>query len=183
MGLFSGIRQCELGRIEWKDITPGKWVATDSDDAKDRKTRRLVPMQPVLNAWLEPFYGLTGPVMPVKNIQDTASKLIRSLQLPWRRNGPRRSYASYRLAQTRDVIKTAEEDGHSAYILERDYKERVTRKAAGEYFRLTPKACGKANWAQMVADYLASQSSCWPTGDAEPSQTVATLPEALRRAA
>jgi hypothetical protein len=79
--------------------------------------------------------------------------------LAWRRNGPRRSYASYRLAQTRDVLQTAEEDGHSAYILERDYKGLVTAAAAAEYFQLTPAACGIADWAGRVKDFLASHPS------------------------
>jgi hypothetical protein len=40
-------------------------------------------------------------------------------------------------------------------VLEKDYKDRVQKDQAELYFQLTPEACGRRNWNEEVAAFLA----------------------------
>ena len=73
----------------------------------------------------------------------------------WGRNWLRQSFASYRFAQTGEVIQTSQEDGHYAYVLERIYLDRSSKENALEFFALTPEACGKPDWKKRVKAFLA----------------------------
>jgi integrase len=153
LSFFTGIRQIELGRIDWTAINTDGVIDVDASKEK-RYRRRLVPIQPVLRAWLSPFYGCTGLIVPFTQMRQSISQIITSLGIKYQRNGFRHSYASYRLSQTDSVMQTSQEDGHSAYVLEHDYLHRVTREQALEFFKLTPVACGQTNWRQKVAEHL-----------------------------
>jgi integrase len=153
LAFFTGIRQIELGRISWEGVNPDGVIIVERDEEK-RYRRRIIPIQPVLEAWLSPFYGCTGLIVPLTRMREKVSRIVTSLGIKYQRNGFRHSYASYRLAQTDSPMKTSEEDGHWAYILERDYLHRVTRDQASEFFKLTPDACGQTDWPQKVAEYL-----------------------------
>ncbi len=114
LSLFSGIRHDELQELTFDLIKPAKVVDITAEISKTGK-RRLVPTQAVLHAWLAPFYGRSGLVMPIANIQAKVLKFLRETEAPnlprnWGRNWLRQSYCSYRLAQTGKVLETAQED-------------------------------------------------------------------------
>ena len=153
ISLFTGMRLSELQRIDWESFNPAESVIFMDVDKRPGKNRRI-PIHPVLAAWLTPFYGHSGLVMPVTGIRDKVSALAKGLRIRWKRNWCRHSYASYRLAQTGSPAQTAAEDGHSPYILERDYLHRVNAKDAEHYFALTPESCGQEYWEQRVKKFL-----------------------------
>ena len=154
LGFFSGIRHAELQRIKWEAIQPGGVITVDPAVSKIRSKTRTIPISTVLQAWLEPFFGSTGMVLPHLLTRDKLSAHLRAAGSKWKRNGLRHSFASYRLAITGSYIKTADEDGHSPYILERHYKGRTTQQAAEEYFSLRPETCGHADWYERARAYL-----------------------------
>jgi integrase len=161
MGLFTGIRHDELQRLEFHDIKGGENVIIPPSKSKTKKAR-TIPIQAVLGAWLAPFYGRGGLVIPITSVQLKVRRLLSKVHeagVPqkWSRNWLRQSYASYRLAQCRDPYTTAQEDGHYVYVLERVYKGLSTREAAEEYFELTPKACGKPKWFETTRLFLADE--------------------------
>ena len=64
--------------------------------------------------------------------------LARVAGIDWKRNALRKSYASYRLAETGNAYTTAEETGHSVVICKKIYREIVTKDQADEWFELMP---------------------------------------------
>ncbi|HZR17845.1 MAG TPA: hypothetical protein VFE51_11005 [Verrucomicrobiae bacterium] len=159
LSLFTGIRHDELQRATFEIIRPGRVVDIPAEISKTKK-RRIIPIQSALNEWLAPFYGREGLVIPIANIQAKVAQFLKQSTAPglprrWGRNWLRQSFASYRLAQTGEVIETAKEDGHYAYILERVYLQLSSHEEALAFFALTPEACGKPDWKQRVKAFLA----------------------------
>jgi len=158
LSLFTAIRHDELQEFTFAMIKPGKIIEIPGEISKTGE-RRLIPMQPALDAWLSPFYGRSGLVVPIANIQLKVRTFLEQCEFPnippnWSRNWLRQSYCSYRLAQTGKVLDTAAEDGHDAYVLERVYAHRSTEEDAKAFFALTPAACGKADWHERVKAFL-----------------------------
>ena len=75
------------------------------------KARRLVPIQPNLKAWLEPYRESSGAVCNFTCLSYRYAQLSRKAQVEWKLNALRHSYASYRLAQIQDAAKVALEMG------------------------------------------------------------------------
>ncbi len=158
MSLFTAIRHDELHELPFDCIKAGSLVDIPAEISKTGK-RRIIPIQPALNAWLAPFYDRAGLVLPVSDRQLKLRQFIQEADVPglpakWSRNWLRQSYASYRLAQTGKLIQTSDEDGHDAYVLERVYLHRSTEADALAFFDLTPEACGKPDWNDRIKAFL-----------------------------
>ena len=158
LSLFTGIRHDELLRLTFDLIKQGSIVDVSAEISKT-KGRRTIPIQPVLEAWLAPFYGRSGLVIPVSDRQLKVRMFLEHSNEPglpagWERNWLRQSYCSYRLAQTGEVTETAQEDGHYAYVLERVYLDLSQKADAQAYFSLTPEACGKPGWYEKTKAFL-----------------------------
>lgn len=167
LSLFTGIRHDELERLTFDLIKPGILEIT-AEISKTRK-RRIIPLQPNLEAWLAPFRGRRGVVIPIVHVQTKVNRFLMrasEMGLPtrWPRNCLRQSYASYRLAQTGKVLQTAQENGHYAYILESIYLNLSNEADALAFFSLTPEACGKPDWKNQTTEFLKTQPELekWP---------------------
>jgi hypothetical protein len=117
--------------------------------------RRIIWLHPALRAWLAPFRGRSGFVMPITNFQAKTTAFLKNCKEPgvppkWLSNWLRDSFCSHRLAETGKVVETAEEDGHDAYILEKVYLKLSKRPEAVKHFGLSPKVCGKTDWYKHV---------------------------------
>lgn len=141
IGAFAGLREAEIQRLDWSevDLTRGH-IEVKAAKAKSAK-RRIVPIQPNLAAWLQPYSGLTGRVVPagargkVERVRK-AAKLAR-----WPNNGLRHSFASYRLAAIHDAPRVAMELGHtSPQMLFSTYREVVRPEEAERYWKIEPVA-------------------------------------------
>jgi integrase len=140
IGAFSGIRAAEIERLDWKDVLWDRgYIEIKAAKAKT-KARRLVPLLPNLQAWLEPLRKAEGPVCCVPNIHFRLNYLGEKAGIGWRQNALRHSYASYRLADTPDAARVALEMGNSPDKLFRHYRELVTPDAAKEWFATMPPA-------------------------------------------
>ena len=139
IGAFTGLRHAELLRLEWQDVRfDQRFVEVKAKKAKTAQ-RRLVPIQPNLEAWLAPYRAQNGPVCVWSRIGRTASVLARELGLPWPKNGLRHSYATYRLAQCQDAAKVALEMGNTPAMIFRHYRELVTPRDAAAWWSVAPK--------------------------------------------
>jgi len=103
--------------------------------------RRLVPLLPNLAAWLRPYNGMSGAVVPI----GARKKLDRVREVAgltrWPKNGLRHSYASYRLAATNNAPVVASELGHSTpAMLYAHYRELVLPDEAERYWKIVPAA-------------------------------------------
>ncbi len=140
IGAFAGLREAEIQRLHWSEVDLARGhIEVTAAKAKSAR-RRIVPIQPNLAAWLQPYSGMTGSVVPVGARRKlarvrTAAKLTR-----WPNNGLRHSFASYRLAAIHDGARVASELGHaSSQMLYSTYRELVLPTEAERYWTILPK--------------------------------------------
>ena len=163
IGLFAGVRDAELNRLDFADVDlESGFITVSADNAKSAR-RRLIPIRPALKAWLAPHGLKTGKVW-VKN----GRKLMERARLkggfgtaamasklgievdpgnlkPWPSNAARHSFASYALADYQDAAKVALELGHAdSRIIFSHYRELVKPAEAKEFWGIRPpKGHGK----------------------------------------
>jgi integrase len=144
IGAFAGLRDAEIKRLDWSevDLTRGH-IEIKAAKAKSAR-RRIIPIQQNLSAWLRPYSGMTGDVVPegargkLERVRE-AAKLAR-----WPNNGLRHSFASYRLAAIHDAPRVAAELGHaSPQILYSTYRELVLPSEAERYWKIEPATEGE----------------------------------------
>lgn len=135
---FAGIRPEEVKRLGWESIHLDEGHIEIRAAMAKTKVRRLIPITDNLRAWLLPHRKASGPVQPFSNLCNQFLKLARRLGMPWKRNGLRHSFISYRVALTRDVASVAIEAGNSPAIISRNYLKCVTAEEAGRWFEIRP---------------------------------------------
>ena len=154
LGAFTGLRHAELLRLEWEDIRFEQgFVEVKAKKAKTAQ-RRLIPIQPNLQAWLAPYAAQTGSVCPWISVRRTVVTLGKTLRIRWPKNGLRHSFATYRLAQCQDAAKVALEMGNTPSMIFRHYRELVTPKDAAAWWNISPKQA--ANVVPMSAHQSAT---------------------------
>lgn len=140
MGAFAGLRSAELGRLEWKDVDFESGFIEITAQKSKTASRRLVKIEPVLAAWLEPYKARTGNVVPIgaRNLLE-ADRQRAGLLKKWPRNGLRHSYASYHLARFQNAAVLALELGHTnSRVIFQHYRELVKPKEAAKYWKIYP---------------------------------------------
>jgi integrase len=160
IGAFAGLRASEIQRLKWNEIDFDRRIIFPSADITKSAKRRIVPMLPNLYDFLSPYiakqgqvlpfsrrmtYELTDPALraagfgtPGTETQDEIAQGVILVEAP--HNGPRHSFASYRLAATNDAPKTAMELGHpDTKLLFSTYRELVTAEEAADYWSIFPK--------------------------------------------
>jgi hypothetical protein len=151
LGGFAGIRSAEISRMTWAGVhfetdvhyTHG-WIELRASQSKNAaklgaRARRLIPMQANLRAWLEPRRAAAdAPVCRLSKLEDHLAQLAKNAKTPWKKNGPRHSYGSYRLAQTHDEAKVSLEMGNSPQMIFAHYRSVVSAAQAEAWFGIMP---------------------------------------------
>jgi integrase len=150
IGAFAGLRSQEIMRLDWSDIRfDQNFIEVTAAKAKTA-SRRLVPLQPVLAAWLLPSRADRGHVVGYTRndvLSQARTRFCKTgikvggkiVTFKWKPNALRHSYASYRLADVKDAARVALEMGNSPAMLFRNYRELVAEKEAQAWFALTPE--------------------------------------------
>lgn len=142
IGLFAGLRESEIQRLDWADIDLDEGHITVS--AKKTKTaqRRIVAISDNLRAWLMPYAQTEGRVIGDTPYQWRAGKEAAREAAgitEWPPNAVRHSFASYHLAEHGDAGRTALELGHTNQrIIFQHYRQLVKPKAAKAYWDIYP---------------------------------------------
>ena len=142
LGSFAGLRTAEIERLEWNDIDlPGNFIHVASEKAKTR-SRRLVPILPNLAAWLATCPNQRGLVWKgtPKTLREARAVTVEKSGTPWKDNGARHSFISYRLAETGDAARVSLEAGNSPNVIFKHYRELVRPEAARTWFAVSPEA-------------------------------------------
>ena len=140
IGAFSGLRDAEIKRLDWSEVN----VARGHIDVKAAKAksarRRIVPIQPNLAAWLRPYNGMPGPVVP-EYARGKLARVRKDASLTrWPQNGLRHSFASYRVAAIDDAPRVAAELGHTTpQLLYSTYRELILPSEAERYWNIRPE--------------------------------------------
>ena len=139
IGAFAGLRDAEIKRLDWSevDLTRGH-IEVKAAKAKSAR-RRIVAIQPNLAAWLRPYSGMKGRLVP-EGYRTNVDRIRKAAGLTrWPNNGLRHSYASYRLAAIHDAPRVASDLGHtSPQMLYSTYRELVLPQEAERYWKLVP---------------------------------------------
>lgn len=162
--LFAGLRQRELFRLTWDKVKTGH-IEVAADAAKTGR-RRLVPIHPTLQAWIEKMPNRTGPIAPTfhptrkkkkptetdpkkRQGRDAEGNRAQSLSLALRdaaktggfkiiKNGLRHSFISYRVADLQNKHQTALEAGNSPEMISLHYDKVATPAEAKQFFAILP---------------------------------------------
>lgn len=145
LGAFAGLRSSEIQRLDWSavDLVEGQIVLKGR---KRGSSRRIIPIQPNLAAWLADYASRKGRVWP-HNEDETCDEQARCASatatedlpaLKWKHNGLRHSFCSYRLAILKSAAATALEAGNSPDVIHSRYKELVSEKQSKAYFAVEP---------------------------------------------
>jgi integrase len=154
LGAFAGLRPqeicpdtrpgCDKPPLLWENILWAKRkVDVPAAVAKDRR-RRLVPLCDAALAFLEPYRKRTGPVVPRLDLHRLIPAWSKASGVPWRKDGLRHSYASYRLAVTKDMASLALEMGNSPSMIFRHYLDLKHEEEGAEWFAIRPGASPKS---------------------------------------
>lgn len=137
IGAFAGLRSAEIEKLDWStiDFETG-YIRIAWDIAKTRQ-RRLVPISANLKAWLTRHRLESGPVVP-RNLRERIQAIGVRADVPWKSNGLRHSFGSYRLAEVQDAAKVSLEMGNSPAMLFKHYRELVTPEQAKAWFAILP---------------------------------------------
>jgi integrase len=141
IGAYTGIRTQERIRLTWGDIDIKRGFVT-VPKAKSKTARRVIKMEPCLQAWLVPLAGRTGPIFH-GDVHDFVRQMNRTCKLAGLakapKNGLRHSYASYHAAKYNDAELLRNNMGHTtARLLFTNYRELVHPEQAERYFNLFP---------------------------------------------
>src|SRR5436190_10685859 len=152
IGAFAGVRDAEIKRLDWHEIDVVRGhIEIKGAKAKSAR-RRIIPIQPNLAAWLRPYSGMKGSLVP----EGARGKLDRVREaaglLKWPNNGLRHSFASYRLAAIHDAPRVAAELGHtSPQMLYSTYRELVLPEEAERYWKIAPQSRRAENIVAFTA--------------------------------
>lgn len=144
-GLFAGLRQRELFRLDWKSVKDGH-VEVAGSIAKTGR-RRIVPILPALLAWMETFPNRRGPIAPTftggdasraQSLSQALRKAAKSGGFQIINNGLRHSFISYRVADLQNRPQTALEAGNSPDVIAQHYDKVATSAEAKKYFSILP---------------------------------------------
>lgn len=174
IGLFAGVRDAELKRLDWRDIRfETGFIEIKGSKAKSAR-RRLIEMRPVLRAWLAPHRALSGKLWPKQADRgrrlvdmarreagfgapgsETEEETENGIKLTrWPSNGMRHSFASYHIAKWQNANALALEMGHtSAALIFAHYRELCLPVDAEAFWNLTPQTVlgeGSAGYLNVV---------------------------------
>src|SRR5215467_9474111 len=139
LAAFTGIRSAELLRLEWSEINFEKGHIEVKARKAKTATQRLVPIQPNLAKWLEPYRSSKGKLFKSRRTVDSAIQFAKRLRIPWKANCLRHSYATYRLSIVPDAGRIALEMGNSPDKLFTNYRELDRYSHAPEWFEIEPQ--------------------------------------------
>ncbi len=135
---FAGLRSSEVMKLREEHILRDRGVIEVPALLSKTRRRRLVRIQPNLEAWLD----LGGTLRGMREL--TVRQVIVRSGVPWASNVTRHSFVSYHLAQFEQAGRTALESGHSEAILFRHYRALVAPSTAAEFWAITPDPVGLA---------------------------------------
>jgi integrase len=129
--------------LEWSEINFEKGHIEVKAQKAKTATRRLVPIQPNLAKWLAPYRGRKGKLFQSRRTVDGAIKFAKRLNIPWKANCLRHSYATYRLSMVPDAGRIALEMGNSPAKLFTNYRDLDRENHAPEWFAIEPERRSK----------------------------------------
>jgi integrase len=137
IGAFAGLRSAEIARLDWSEISETH-IKVTAGKAKTR-SRRLIPIQDNLRAWLETYRKESGPVLTLASMGKQIEALADDAAIKWKRNGLRHSFVTYRIAVTNDENMVSVEAGNSPTMIHGNYRQLATAEQGKAWFSIAPE--------------------------------------------
>ena len=138
---FCGLRAAEITRLDWSEIHltgAEKFVEVTAGKAKTA-SRRTIPISDNCAAWLERYSKPSGPVIDLSRADKQLFLYLAAKSgVPWKHNGLRHSFISYRLAILKDVGQVSLEAGNSPSMVFKHYRQLVRESESQEWFNIQP---------------------------------------------
>lgn len=148
---FSGLRSEEVcpdednpkAALLWNDFNWERKVIIVRPETAKMGFRRVIPISPVVEAWIKPLAkheGLVGPKIPCYRIKigrDSLTAIFAAKIGGWKVNALRHSFISYRAAQV-GLASTAMEAGNSEAEAKRSYNDAKSAQDAEDWFNVFP---------------------------------------------
>jgi integrase len=151
IGAFAGLRVSEIARLDWTDINMAKGHIEVAAENSKSASRRFVPMNKALLAWVKPLARVQGPVTPhrlnellsdyrgILKKEAIRNGIVDRPAVVWKHNVLRHSFASYAIASEQSADRVALWLGHtSAKMTFESYQERATEDEAAAWFAVLP---------------------------------------------
>ena len=140
---FSGVRTEEIVRLWWVMVAEAE-ECIRVPDAVGKINARRVPILPNLKTRLAAHKPelkkdrVAGDWGLANSLYHAWQHAAEKAGVPYKRNGLRNSYITYRLVVTENIDKVAEECGTSAGMIRKNYQSRaaISRATAEEWFAL-----------------------------------------------
>jgi integrase len=139
---FAGLRSEEVKRLEWSEVKIEENHIEVLRSISKTNRRRLPKIPDNLRLWLLPHRKIDGRVFPFANLAIQFAKLSKKCGVPWKKNGLRHSFISYRVAKVESAEKVALEAGNSAAVIHSNYLRMVTKAQANQWFAIKPAPSG-----------------------------------------
>jgi integrase len=141
LGAFAGIRRAELLRLKWEDIRFSVNTIFMSAHITKTASKRSIEIADNLKEWILPLAQKQGNVVTdAWRLRILIGEACEKAGVPWKHNGLRHSFGTYRLAQTQDVGKASLEMGNSPSVLFKHYRQLVTADQAATYWSVRPES-------------------------------------------
>lgn len=147
LGGFCGLRPEEISpdprnggwkpALRWENINWKKQKIDVPETVSKVRRRRFAILTDAAVAFLDDWKSAQGPIVPPLDAQRVKRGWIGDLS--WKKNGLRHSYASYRLALTKDAPALALEMGNSPSMIFRHYLDLKHEDEAERWFSIRPK--------------------------------------------
>jgi integrase len=139
---FTGMRSTEIFRLDWSDVKRNLKVIEVKAKKAKTQSRRPVPINPALEAWLRDFKATEGKVAPeyqrMNNFTRKFAALCKKANVIPQRNGFRHSYASYQLMIVKSADQVALDMGTSKEKIFANYRDLVSKEDAKAWFAIRP---------------------------------------------
>jgi len=148
LGLFGGLRTSEIRRLTWGEVGDTQ-IEIKPAKTKTRR-RRLVTINPTLQAWLSICRKATGPVAPLDWREGFEGVISRAgyqvgevkegeeAKPSWPRNAMRHSYGSFYFAESKNETLTSAEMGNSPAMVFAHYRRVFPAKEVEAFWALRP---------------------------------------------
>jgi integrase len=144
LGGFCGLRAVEIARLDWSAI---HWeesniiISIEASKQAEAARRRIAPLTPPAAAWLANYRTKKGKVLPLdaSDFYAALKPVFSKTEVSPKYNGLRHSFITYRVAMTKDFVKTAYEAGSSVAKIQSNYDAVATEAEGKLWFSIMPE--------------------------------------------
>ena len=153
---FSGGRTCEVKLLDWWHLLNRNEINYDVKIVKKYTQARYVPIQPVLAAWLKPFWQDSGLICPGSETEDEVISFASSLNIKLLRNILRKTYVALRMTVLKNSETVTYEMGEQKPVMYRHYNSSRSKEMAAEHWNLFPPPDWDTRWEEILEERRAA---------------------------